>query len=106
MAHDIVPGEGFFGSAPDLIVKYSTVPTSEPGEFDYFRMLHAENYACVICLSETVTFTDTLIPSGMHPQIRCEHGHVTNGMPARRFIHKPPNPAPDRCPGSSEEVEK
>lgn len=44
--------------------------------------------ACVACKSENVTDTDELRPSGIAPKIRCENGHVTNGMPTRAFFQE------------------
>jgi hypothetical protein len=37
------------------------------------------------CSSENVEYLAELTPSGDSPKVRCENGHVTNGIPAREF---------------------
>lgn len=42
-------------------------------------------FACSECASELTVEVDELVPAGTHHQVRCEHGHVTAGMPPARF---------------------
>lgn len=46
--------------------------------------------ACSQCKSENVTEADTMRPSGIAPQIVCDNGHVTNGMPTAAFFDDTP----------------
>lgn len=45
-----------------------------------------EDFTCSACGQDVpVQFTDELVPSGLHRKVRCPAGHVTNGMPVKRF---------------------
>lgn len=43
------------------------------------------HWCCVACLSEDVTWSDDMLPSGLRPKVTCSNGHTTNGMPVKRF---------------------
>jgi hypothetical protein len=60
-------------------------PEAEARATDYVAQYRDVTFACVVCGSENTEETDTLIPSGSHYKVRCEEGHVTNGMPPKAF---------------------
>lgn len=37
------------------------------------------------CSSLNIEEIDELVPSGLHKKVRCEHGHVTYGIPIAAF---------------------
>jgi len=42
-------------------------------------------FACGECGSEQTTESDQLVPAGTMHAVRCEHGHVSVGLPPARF---------------------
>ena len=57
-----------------------------------FDRAHApvEDFTCALSLPHggqdvPVEFVEELVPSGMHHKVRCAQGHVTNGVPVRRY---------------------
>ena len=49
-----------------------------------------DDFTCALSLPHNgqdvpVEFVDELVPSGLHRKVRCAHGHVTNGIPVRRY---------------------
>lgn len=46
-------------------------------------------FACTECGAEDTVETDQLTPAGMSHMVRCPEGHVTVGVPPRKYRREP-----------------